>query len=162
MKVLISQPRPECVVVERSRSWARLATAATTILASLLTLAFVDLASVPGLALLLLSAPVLALLGVSASRSASAATWTLVRSQGRLLVNGEPLELARVELRVEQRPITRVPRGYTLSLWMMTAAGPLDVPLGRYRTLIEASSISGTLEDFVQRASTRQPGHTGA
>jgi hypothetical protein len=44
----------------------------------------------------------------------------------------------------------------------MTAAGPIDIPLGTFRTLIDASLISGTIEDFVQRANVKQPGHTGA
>ena len=59
-------------------------------------------------------------------------------------------------MRVVKMPITRVPTGYALSLWVMTAAGPEDVPIGNSRTLIEASALSGQLEDFVQRANVKQ------
>jgi hypothetical protein len=86
-------------------------------------------------------------------------THTLVRSNGRLLLNGDPLEMARVELRVTQLPVMKVPTGYDLSLWVMTLVGPDEVPLGSYRTLLEASHVSGVLEDFVQRANVRQPRH---
>jgi hypothetical protein len=160
MKVRISQPRPDCLVVERGRSWARVATGLGLIAGLATMLALLDLSSGAGLFLLVACGFAVAVAAVVVSRAARLATWTIVRTQNRLLMDGEPLELARVELRVAQMPITRVPTGYTLSLWLMTAAGPVDVPLGTYRTLIDASGISGTVEDFVQRANVRQP--TGA
>lgn len=162
MKVRISQPKAECVVVERGRAWSRFSIALSVSLAMAATLFFIDGSSGPGLLLFAVFGVGIAALAVVMARSVRVASWTLVRTQGRLLVDGEPLELARVELRVDQMPLTRVPRGYTLSLWLMTAAGPIDIPLGSYRTLIEASTISGTIEDFVQRANLKQPGHTGA
>jgi hypothetical protein len=162
MKVRISQPRSECVVVERGRRWRRFALAAVGVMGGGVAVGLLPLDTPPGLAALLLLAPLLSVFSVAMVRAVRPATWTLVRTQGRLLVDGEPLEMARVELRVDQMPITRVPTGYTLSLWVMTAAGPIDIPLGTYRTLIDASLISGTIEDFVQRANVKQPGHTGA
>ncbi|MBE2249194.1 MAG: hypothetical protein IAE78_06545 [Myxococcus sp.] len=162
MSVRLSQPRGDCLMVERGRAWSRVAFAAGAIVLMAAALALVDLSTGPGLVLLVLVAGLGAALSVVMLRAARVARWTLVRTQGRLLVDGEPLELARVELRVAQMPITRVPTGYKLSLWLMTSAGPIDVPLGTYRTLIEASSVSGTVEDFVQRANVKQPGHTGA
>lgn len=162
MKVRLTQPRSDCLVVERGRAWGRFAFGLVAVGLLSVSLAVVDLSTGAGLTLLVLVAPLLALFAILMLRAARVATWTLVRAQGRLLVDGEPLELARVELRVAQMPVTRVPTGYTLSLWMMTSAGPVDIPLGTWRTLIEASHISGTVEDFVQRANVRQPGHTGA
>lgn len=162
MRVRLTQPRPDCLHVERGRAWSRLWFAALGIAVMASVLALVELSTGGGLVCLALLGVAIAGLAVVMVRSAQVRTWTLVRTQGRLLVDGEPLELARVELRVAQMPLTRAPTGYTLSLWMMTAAGPIDVPLGRYRTLIEASGISGTVEDFVQRANVKQPGHTGA
>ncbi|MBL8922512.1 MAG: hypothetical protein JNJ54_26915 [Myxococcaceae bacterium] len=162
MKVRLTQPRSDCLVVERGRAWARFLVGLVAVGTLSTSLAVVDLSSGPGLTLLVLVAPLLAVFAIVMLRAARTTTWTLVRAQGRLLVDGEPLELARVELRVAQMPVTRVPTGYTLSLWMMTSAGPVDIPLGTWRTLIEASHISGTVEDFVQRANVRQPGHTGA
>jgi hypothetical protein len=162
MKVRISQPRGDCLVVERGRAWTRFAAAAFGVLVLSTSLTVVDLATGPGLLLLVLSGALISVFALLMVRAARIATWTIVRTQGRLLVDGEPLEMARVELRVAQMPVTRVPTGYTLSLWMMTTAGPIDIPLGSYRTLIEASSFSGTVEDFVQRANVKQPGHTGA
>lgn len=149
-------------MVERGRAWGRFGFSASGVLLSSMVLALVDLSSGAGLLLIALAASVISVLAIVMARAAKIATWTLVRTQGRLLVDGEPLELARVELRVAQMPITRVPTGYTLSLWLMSTAGPIDIPLGTYRTLIEASGVSGTVEDFVQRANVKQPGHTGA
>lgn len=149
-------------MVERGRAWGRFSASAAGVLLVSTVLALTNLSSGPGLLLLSLSASVISVLAIVMARAAKIATWTLVRTQGRLLVDGEPLELARVELRVAQMPITRVPTGYTLSLWLMSTAGPIDIPLGTYRTLIEASGVSGTVEDFVQRANVKQPGHTGA
>lgn len=149
-------------MVERGRAWGRFGFSAVGVLAASTALALVDLSTGAGLLLIALSASLISVLAIVMARAAKIATWTLVRTQGRLLVDGEPLELARVELRVAQMPITRVPTGYTLSLWLMSTAGPIDIPLGTYRTLIEASGISGTVEDFVQRANVKQPGHTGA
>lgn len=162
MRVRLTHPRPDCLQVERGRGWARLGLSLSGIVALASTLALVDRSSAGGLVLTPLFGATMSVLAVVMVRAARTRTWTLVRTQGRLLVDGEPLELARVELRVAQMPITRAPTGYTLSLWMMTSAGPVDVPLGRYRTLIEASGVSGTVEDFVQRANVKQPGHTGA
>lgn len=149
-------------MVERGRAWGRFGASAAGVLLASTVLALVDLSSGAGLLLIALAASVISALAIVMARAAKIATWTLVRTQGRLLVDGEPLELARVELRVAQMPITRVPTGYTLSLWLMSTAGPIDIPLGTYRTLIEASGVSGTVEDFVQRANVKQPGHTGA
>lgn len=109
-----------------------------------------------GFTVLLLSFAALPVLGVTLWRLSRRSERTLVRTSGRLLLDGEPLEMARVELRVVKMPITRVPTGYALSLWVMGAAGPEDVPIGHSRTLLEASQLSGQLEDFVQRANLKQ------
>ncbi|MCU0696198.1 MAG: hypothetical protein MUC96_06705 [Myxococcaceae bacterium] len=162
MQVRLSQPRSDCLVVERGRRWRRFVFAAVGVVAGGVAVALVPLDTAFGLVGLLSLAPVLAVLAVVMARAIRPATWTLVRTQGRLLIDGEPLEMARVELRVDQMPVTKVPTGYTLSLWVMTASGPVDIPLGSYRTLIDASLVSGTVEDFVQRANVKQPGHTGA
>ncbi|MCA3012160.1 MAG: hypothetical protein INH41_07140 [Myxococcaceae bacterium] len=162
MQVRLSQPRHDCLVVERGRRWRRCGFLAAGLLAVSLTAALLPLDEARGLVALVGLAPVLATLAVLLLRAGRLATWTLVRTQGRLLVDGEPVELARVELRVEQMPLTRVPTGYALSLWVMSTSGPVDVPLGSYRTLLEAATVSGTVEDFVQRANVKQPGHTGA
>ncbi|MDX2012164.1 MAG: hypothetical protein SFW67_18360 [Myxococcaceae bacterium] len=162
MQVRLSQPRSDCLVVERGRRWRRFALAAAGVLAGGVTVGLLPLETGGGLVALVSLAPLMAVLSVVMARAVRPATWTLVRTQGRLLIDGEPLEMARVELRVDQMPVTKVPTGYTLSLWVMTASGPVDIPLGAYRTLIDASLVSGTVEDFVQRANVKQPGHTGA
>ena len=84
---------------------------------------------------------------------------TLVRVYGRLLLDGEPLEMTRLELRVRQIPILNIPLGYRLSFWVMTASGPLDIPLGHYRTLVSASQASGWLEEFINRTENRLHKH---
>ena len=112
-----------------------------------------------GLVTLLLYSALLPVISVALLRMARTQERTLVRANNRLLLDGEPLEMARVELRVIKMPITRVPTGYALSLWVMTASGPEDVPIGRFATLLEASALSGQLEDFVQRANVKQHRH---
>jgi hypothetical protein len=162
MSVRLTQPRSDCFIVERGRAWGRFGFSATGVVVASTAMAVVDLSTGPGLLLIALSASVISVLAIVMTRAAKIASWTLVRTQGRLFVDGEPLELARVELRVAHMPITRVPTGYTLSLWLMSTVGPIDIPLGTYRTLFEASGVSGTVEDFVQRTNVKQPGHTGA
>ena len=78
----------------------------------------------------------------------------LARAGGRLLLDTEPLELARVELKVTT--LLKRPTGYVLTLWVMTAAGPEELLLGNFPALLEATSVSGLLEDFVQRANVKQ------
>lgn len=122
-------------------------------------LLLVDLASVEGLAMVMLDGLVLPAIGVALLRFGQAQDRVLVRANGRLLLDGEPLEMMRVELRVQKMPITRVPTGYVLSLWVMTASGPEDVPIGRFSTLLDASMLSGQLEEFVQRANFKLHRH---
>jgi hypothetical protein len=77
-----------------------------------------------------------------------------------MMLDGEPLELARVELRVTHWPLIKSPTGYALSLWVMTASGPEDVALGHFTSMLEASRVGGHLEEFIARSSSRQPGRT--
>ncbi len=110
----------------------------------------------PPLWLLTADAVALPFLIIGLRRAATLHQHTLVRNQGRLLLNGEPLELARVELRVCRWPLVKVPRGYALSLWVMTATGPVDLPIGEFKTMLEATRRSGVFEDFVQRVTPAQ------
>lgn len=155
----VSHVRPDCMVVHVGRDRSRLALGSATVLALAVLTALVDLSSGQGLLALFIDALVFPLVGVGLARWARTQERTLVRAHGRLLLDGEPLELARVELRVLKLPITRVPTGYALSLWVMTASGPEDVPIGRSATLLEASALSGQLEDFVARANAKQHRH---
>ena len=123
------------------------------LLASLLV---IDLTSGAGIVTMILYSALLPTIAVGIVRWARKQERTLVRANGRLLLDGEPIEMARVELRVIKMPITKVPTGYSLSLWVMTATGPEDVPIGRSATLLEASMLSGQLEEFVQRANAKQ------
>jgi len=158
-RVHLSQPRPDCIVLEQGPEFRRAALWALPTIFYWLGFRPFSLGSPAALAWLVVGLVVLPVATVKALRAIVRRQHTLVRSAGRLLLDGEPLELARVELRVWKMPITRVPRGYDLSLWVMTAAGPQDLPLGRYRTLIDAARVSGELEEFVQRASNKQPRH---
>ncbi len=161
MRVIrLSQPRPECLVVDEGRNWRRaagwlLGAAAWVGLALLLDpeSGFFAAWSVVGLGLL----PVC---GVAVRRSLSSRTLMVVRSGGKLLLNGEPLELARVELRVTHLPLLKTPTGFSLSLWVMSLGGPEDVPLGHFESMLDASRVAGHLEEFLSKANSRQPGHT--
>jgi hypothetical protein len=158
-RISVTQSRPDYMVIHVGRDRARLVVWGITFLALAGVLAFVDLSNVGGAFLLMADMVILPVLAVALLRWGRTQERTLVRANGRLLLDGEPLEMARVELRVIKMPITRVPTGYLLSVWVMTASGPEDVPIGRFATLLEASALSGQLEDFVQRANVKQHRH---
>lgn len=151
--------RNDALIVRVGRDRAAMALFAAGFFAALGLLLAIDRDSGFGLVVFMVNLGLLPVLGVFFSRAFRKSERTLVRTNGRLLLDGEPLEMARVELRVLKMPITRVPTGYALSLWVMTASGPEDVPIGHSRTLLEASSLSGQLEDFVQRANIKQHRH---
>jgi hypothetical protein len=108
---------------------------------------------VPIAALAFLGAPLLVLQGVRALRRSR---HLLVRRSGKLWLDGEALELARVELRLLQRPLLRSPAGYELSLWALTVTGdPIEVRLDRFGSMLGAAQVSGQLEEFLERARER-------
>ena len=158
-RISVTQSRPDYMVVHVGRDRARLVLWGSTLLALAGMLAWGDLSTAAGQLTLIVDLVIFPILAVALMRLAKKQERTLVRANSRLLLDGEPLEMARVELRVLKMPITRVPTGYALSLWVMTASGPEDVPIGRFSTLIEASNLSGQLEDFVQRANVKQHRH---
>lgn len=157
MRVKVTQPQPDCVVIEQGRSYglAALGVAGVAAWAGALV-ALGDTAA--GLVWIVVGLVALPTAVLAALRALRTRTRSLVRTTGRLLLDGEPIELARVELRVSKFPVTRVPTGYVLSLWVMSSSGPEDILLGRFPTLLDASTLSGTLEEFVQRASVKQAG----
>jgi hypothetical protein len=156
-RVTITQPRSDCLIIERGAQWSALVPVALVSLG--LGGAFWLARPFEGWSLLLtiVSAVLLPVLAVAGARAVRPRTATLVRTQGRLLLDGEPLELARVELRVRSWPFSKQPRGYELSLWMLTLTGPEDLPLGRFPTLLAASASAGQCEEFVQKANASEP-----
>jgi hypothetical protein len=158
-RISVTQSRPDYMVVHVGRDRARLVLWSVAFAVLSGVMAFVDLATPGGGFVLFAEGLLLPGIAVALVRFARAKDRTLVRANNRLLLDGDPLDMARVELRVIKMPITRVPTGYALSLWVMTAVGPEDVPIGRFATLIEASGVSGHLEDFVQRANVKQHRH---
>jgi hypothetical protein len=81
---------------------------------------------------------------------------TLSNEQGTVRVDGELLEAARVETRVVTTFFTQDPKGYSLSLWVVFAEGSSrDVELGRFKTLLEVSQASWTIESFLATASVK-------
>jgi hypothetical protein len=159
--VRLTHPRPDSLLVEVGRSWLVVALCGV-LLAAWAGLCIAAWDSAALLVVMFSGAFLVPALAVVSVRSLKRQRLSLVRGQGKLLLDGEPIELARVELRMTHLPVTKVPTGYALSLWVMTSSGPVDVPLGRHRTLVEAARVSGAIEDFVQRAGTRQPGRTDA
>jgi hypothetical protein len=158
-RVRLTQSRSDClgILVGPDRLRAGLTVANLGVTAGLM--AVPRAGTVPAVVALVVGAGALAVLGLVLARALRPRQQTLVRASGRLLLDGEPLELARVELRVKVTPLLKVPTGYALSLWVMTSVGPAVVPLGHYRTLLEAAAISGMLEDFVQRANLKPHRH---
>ena len=155
-RISVPQSRPDYMVVHVGRDHSRLVVWGITFLVLAGVLALVDLATVSGAFVIITDMVLLPIIAVGLLRLGKAQERTLVRANNRLLLDGEPLDMARVELRVIKMMITGVPTGYALSLWVMTATGPEDVPIGRFATLLEATALSGQLEDFVQRANVKQ------
>jgi len=115
------------------------------------------------LAICAVAAIILPLVWVKSVRAAMARRHVLVRSPGRLLLDGEPLEAARVELRVIRHWLLRRPQRYALSLWALIGRGEqLDIDLGAYPSMLEASLWSGQMEEFLERAKARAPGRASA
>jgi len=158
-RISVATNRPDCLIVRVGRDVSKLLAWSGVMAGFVALLAFVERDAPFGMMLTLTDMVLMPMVGVALSRFARTTERSLVRSNGRLLLDGEPLELARVELRVLKMPLTRVPTGYALSLWVMTASGPEDVPIGNSRTLLEASALSGQLEDFVARANVKQHRH---
>ncbi len=151
-RVSLSQPHADCVVIRVRADRAAVAVC----LAALSVVGGLHFLMGAPLWLLALDAVVLPVIAVRLRRVAAPKEHSLVRAKGRLLLDGEPLELARVELRVHRWPWLNQPRGYSLSLWVMTATGPVDVPVGHFDSMVGATARSGLLEDFVQRARPAQ------
>lgn len=156
--VSISQTRSDCLEIEVGRRWARAGWALALALSWALLYLVAPLTAGWALALLVLGVGVESAAAVLLARALKTHHFVLSRTPGRLMLDGEPLELARVELRLLHWPVVRRPRGYALSLWMLTSAGPLDLPLGSFKTMVQAAGLSGELEEFLQLAGVRQPG----
>lgn len=154
--VRLTQSRTDCLTIEVGRDWRRGGALAGCVGFTVLLMKLPETGTFAGLLAVALGSLVCVAIAVLLSRALSSSEHTLVRSTGRLLLDGDPLELARVELRVLQLPVLRRPQGYVLSLWVMTLIGPDEVPLGHYRTLLDASNVSGQLEEFIQRANLKQ------
>ncbi len=157
-RVLVNAPRPDTLEIEVGPDRAR--ALGLTVLASALAGLYAALPLAGGWALFALAVGALAWpwLAVLVVRALRPQHFTVTRSPGRLFFDGEPLELARVELRLLQWPLLQQPRGYALSLWMLTSGGPVDLPLGLFPDLLSATGRSGDLEDFLQKAGVKQPG----
>jgi hypothetical protein len=155
-KVTISQPRVDCLEVRSDRDWRRALGAAGALLVTSGLILIPERGSLASIAALVLGAATMVVIGLSLRASLTSRHHLLTRSSGRLVLDGEPLEMARVELKLVVTPIFRRPAGCVLTLWVVTAAGPLELPLGRFATMLEASKTSGLVEDFVQRAGVKQ------
>ena len=157
-RISITNTRADCLQVRVGRDLSQVGLWSALFAAVTALLFVIDREHPVWLGLWFVSLPLLSAVAVAVSRFARVTERTLVRANGRLLLDGEPIELARVELRV-MKSLGRMPRGYALSLWVMTAVGPEDLPIGHSRTLLEASMLSGQVEEFVQRANVKQHRH---
>lgn len=155
-RATVTQNRNDCVVVRIGADRSRVALWTSVLVAFALLGVLPDFGSGFAILWLTTAAFVVPTLVVLIARNLRRSERSLVRgTNNRLLLDGEPLDMARVELRVLKWPFTSVPNGYALSLWVMTASGPEDVPIGQFPTMLEATALSGTLEEFVQRANNR-------
>lgn len=153
--VTISQARPDClgIVIGRDGRRAWLAAVGLAVVTGLMLLP--TRGTFASMLALFLGAATMVVIGLALRRALRVRRHTLARASGRLLLDTEPLELARVELKVTVTLLQR-PTGYVLTLWVMTAAGPEELLLGNFPTLLEATRVSGLIEDFVGRANVKQ------
>jgi len=158
--VQLTQPRPDSLVIDEGRDWRRAGAMGVVAVVWVGLTSLVAPETGASVWLSLLGAAVLPVSAVVLLRALRRRVLSVVRTPGRLLLDGEPLELARVELRVTHLPVIKTPTGYALSLWVMTATGPEDVSLGHFESMLDASRVAGHLEDFIARATNRQPGRT--
>ena len=80
----------------------------------------------------------------------------LERKGGLLWCNQEPLETARVEMRVVHGWFLMVPKNYRLSLWALTIEGKaLELELGHAKSLVTASETAGVVDEFLHRRERR-------
>ena len=154
--VTLSQPRPDCVAVaiSRDRLRAGLCVGALAVVSGLMLVP--TRGTFAAMLGLVAGAAAMVVIATTLARALRAREHTLARSSGRLLLDTEPIELARVELKITATLILHKPTGYVLTLWVMTAVGPDEILLGHFATMFEASRVSGLLEDFVQRANVKQ------
>ena len=159
--VRLTQSRADCLVIDEGRDWRRAALIAGAALAwMLVAMVVLEPESGESVFFSLTGLGVLPVAAVFGRRALRRRTLSLVRTPGRLLLNGDPLELARIELRVTQMPFLKTPSGYALTLWVMTAVGPEDILLGHFESVFDASRVGGNLEEFIGRATRQQPGRT--
>lgn len=77
----------------------------------------------------------------------------LERFKGRLVLDGDILEVARVETRVLQWPLLKRPKGCRVSIWGMVMEGRVvELDVGHFPGLIEASRLTGELDRFFEQA----------
>lgn len=82
----------------------------------------------------------------------------LVRGNGKLMLDNQPLDVARIETRLVLYPLLKRPRGYAVALWGMEIDGrPVELELGLHRTLMDAARAAGELEEFLELARAERP-----
>lgn len=150
-QVRLTLPGRDCLAIDVGRNLRQVAMAVSgTVVALLVALRADATTRFGGWEL------VLAMMVVVAGMLVALRAWRtqrriVVKTRRGLLLDGDPLEFARLELRVQGRRLA-APR-YELTLWVMTLGGPDELPLGAFSTLVEASRTSGELEEFLQRGS---------
>jgi hypothetical protein len=109
--------------------------------------------------LMLTAAVILApVFAIAAWRALRPVSRVIVRRKGQVLVDGDPVEFARVELRVLEPRFRRAARGYALSFWVMAPNGPEDILVGSYASLLSAAIHAEEWEVFLRKADLKQPG----
>lgn len=152
--VEFQQATEEMLTIRRRRSWRAAIVPLLALTGWVCVLAMIGPASLYGMIVLAVGAGILPWLLPRLSAAVRNFEITLARSPSGVLVDGEPLESARVESRVVCTFFTQDPKGYSLSLWVLfVEGGSRDVELGRFRTLLDVSQASWTIEAFLATAS---------
>ncbi len=153
--VRLTLSRSDCLIIDVGRDWLHMGVGALSVATASAIVHFSDTATPMGKFGLVFGAVAFGFAATLLYRSARRNRRIVVKSLRDLLLDGDPLDLARLELRLESRLFGLVAPQYILSLWVMTLAGPEELQLGVYPTLIDASRVSGELEEFLQKGSLK-------
>ena len=145
--VRLTLSRKDCLIIDVGRDWFYAVVSLFGIGFSCWIIASLDPATRLGKFALVAALASLITGVIVLRRSLARRHCVVVKTDQGLLLNGDPIEFARAELHLRTRFFGLLAPYFELSLWVMTLIGPEELPLGNFRSLIDASEVAGELEE---------------